>query len=141
MGNCAYSVIPNNAKFPKKDVLPTLSEIVFISAKSDPVGSSPKCSSLYFCIKLFLNSLEVCNASKEASPADEYAAIAILLAFSLNPAIVFVVLAIFKIADSLAARSAIDDIFFSRIAAASIFLPAEKALDVFLNSGVNNLNA
>ena len=53
----------------------------------------------------------------------------------------FVSAAISASLDDLALKSAIEDISPSSTVAASMFLPTLKALDVFLNKGVNNLNA
>ena len=52
------------------DVAPTCAAVSFIFCKSMPVGSVPF-SLTYLSINVFLNSLDVCNASNEASPADE----------------------------------------------------------------------
>ena len=139
LGSCAYSVILSSAKFPRKDVLPTESALSLIALRSKSVGSSPVVS-MCSCISFSLYSLDVCIASNEASPADEYAAIAVLLAASLKPANLFVAFARSPSFDVLVAKSATDDISFFNIAAASTFLPTLKALAVFLNKGENILN-
>jgi hypothetical protein len=99
----------SNAMLPRKDVLPTFSASRFMFSKSLPVGANPFVL-VYSSIKLFLNSLDVCKASKEASPAEEYTATAVRLALSPNLANCPVCLAMFARADDLADRSAIDDI-------------------------------
>ena len=94
---------------PKKAVLPTLSASTFIFFKSSPIGANPFFL-VYSSIKFSLNSLDVCKASNDASPADELIATAVLLKLSPNFANCVVCLARLAKAEDLADRSAIDEI-------------------------------
>ena len=84
--------------------------------------------------------MDVCIPSNAASPPWEYTAIPTLLPISLIFPNWFVCCASWDILDVLSTTSAIEVISFSNKAAASAFLPAEKALAVLFNNGANALN-
>ena len=99
---------------PKKAVLPTLSASRFIFFKASPLGANPFVL-VYSSIKFSLNSLDVCKASNDASPADELIATAVLLAVSPNFAncvVCFCIACLDRLANAedLVDRSAMDEI-------------------------------